>query len=108
LYDVSADTFDQFINLTTPVGTGDSAGFPPQPSSLAFAANGDLLVGLSPDHNLNGAIQRYDADTGAFIETLVSGIGTPTGIAFLPVDEPAVIQQFGRHIFYNDSKFDGN
>jgi hypothetical protein len=62
---------------------------------------------LSPDHNLNGAIQRYNPTTGAFIETLVSGIGTPTGIAFLPVDEPASIMP-GRHIFYNDSKFDGN
>jgi len=107
LYDVSEDTFSQFINLTTPVGTGSSEGYPPQPSALAFAENGDLLVGLSPDHNLNGAIQRYNPTTGAFIETLVSGIGTPTGIAFLPVDEPAVIMP-GRHLFYNDSKFDGN
>ncbi len=107
LYDVSEDAYSQFINLTTPVGTGSSAGYPPQPSALAFAENGDLLVGLSPDHNLNGAIQRYNPTTGAFIETLVSGIGTPTGIAFLPVDEP-VAMPVGRHLFYNHSKFDGN
>jgi|GEM_PF-2353712 len=109
LYDVSEDTFSQFINLTTPVGTGSSEGFPPQPTALAFAENGDLLVGVSPDRNLNGAIQRYNPMTGAYIETLVSGIGTPTGIAFLPVDEPAaVVVPGGRHLFYNQSKFDGN
>lgn len=107
LYDVSEGTYSQFINLTTPVGTGSSEGFPPQPSALAFDSNGDLLVGLSPDHNLNGAIQRYNASTGAFIETVISDIGTPTGIAFLPVNgTPAMT--VGRHLFYNDSKFDGN
>ena len=106
-YDVSEDTFSQFINLTTPVGTGSSAGYPPQPSALAYDQNGDLLVGLSPDHNLNGAIQRYNPLSGAFIETLVSNIGTPTGIAFTPAaTEPATI--VGRQLFYNQSKFDGN
>ncbi len=106
LYDVSEDTTSQFINLTTPVGTGESAGFPPQPTALAYDQSGDLLVGLSPDHNLNGAIQRYNPDTGAFIETLVSNIGTPTGIAFLEV--PVIDTVVGRHIFYNQSSFDGN
>jgi hypothetical protein len=107
LYDVGANTFSQFINLTTPVSTGDTPGLPPQPSTLKFDSSGDLLVGLSPDHNLNGAIQRYNATTGAFIDTLVSNIGTPTGIAFLPVDSPAEIPAMGRHLFYNGSKFDG-
>ena len=106
LYDVSGDSYSQFINLTFPVGTGDSAGYPPQPTSLVYAPDGDLLVGLSPDQNGNGAIQRYNADTGAYIETLVSSIGTPTGIAFLQVDEP-VVGIVGRHIFYNQSSFDG-
>src|SRR5690606_21401045 len=56
-YDVSEGTYSQFINLTTPTGTGGAEGLPPQPSSLALDENGALLVGLSPDHNLNGAIQ---------------------------------------------------
>jgi hypothetical protein len=92
----------QFINLTTPVGTGSSAGLPPQPTSLLIDLEGQLLVGLSPDHNRNGAVQKYDLVSGAFLGTLVSNIGTPSGLALIP---PIVA---GRHIFYNNSAFDGN
>ncbi len=105
LYDVGTDSTSQFINLTTPVGTGSSAGYPPQPSSLVYDESGNLLVGLSPDHNLNGAIQQYDAGTGAFIQTLVSNIGTPTGIGFVPDLAPQVVSE---RLFYNNSGFDGN
>ena len=107
LYDVSEDTTSQFINLTTPVGTGDFAGDPPQPGALEYDENGDLLVGLSPDHNLNGAIQKYDPDSGAFIQTLVSGIGTPTGIGFVPSQTP-VDTVISKHLFYNQSVWDAN
>ncbi len=33
-YDASTQTTSQFINLTAPLGTGSSAGLPPQPTSL--------------------------------------------------------------------------
>jgi len=109
LYDRSENTFDTFIDISTPLGTGASAGFPSQPSSMAVDPDGNLLVGVSPDHNLNGAIQKYDIDTGASLGTLVSSIGTPTGIAFVTT---ASVE--GRMLFYNQSGtaaplvYDGN
>ncbi len=104
LYDESEDTFDTFINLTTPVGTGASAGFAPQPTSLAYDENGDLLIGASPDHNLNGAVLKYEFATEN-LTTLISNIGTPTGLGWIPSENSTVV---GRHIFYNQSAFDGN
>ena len=102
-YDAALGTTSQFIDLTFPVGTGDKDGYPPQPTVMKIDSDGNLLVGLSPDHNLNGAIQKYNLTTGAYIETLISGIGTPTGLGFLPATSVV-----GRNIFYNQSKFDGN
>ncbi len=80
-YDVATEMTSQFINLTFPVGTGDAAGNPPQPTSMIYDSDGNLLVGVSPDHNQNGAVLNYDATTGAYIDTLVTGIGTPAGLA---------------------------
>ncbi len=104
LYDESADTFDTFINLTTPVGTGASAGYAPQPTSLAYDENGNLLIGVSPDHNLNGAVLKYDFGTQD-LATLISNIGTPTGLGLIPSANSTVA---GRFIFYNNSYWDNN
>lgn len=85
----SALQVTQLVNLTSPLGTGASAGYYPQPTSLLFDQNGNLLIGLAPDHNLNGAILRYDFGNQS-LTTLVSNIGSPTGLAFItPVPEPA-------------------
>jgi hypothetical protein len=92
------------INFTEPLGTGASEDFPAQPTVMIYDENGDLLVGLSPDHNLNGAVGRYNPDTGAQIgDFLITGIGTPTGMGFTASLTSDVA---GRHIFYNNSKFD--
>ncbi|HEX7376411.1 MAG TPA: MBG domain-containing protein, partial [Pirellulales bacterium] len=83
LYNSSTGALTQFINLTTPLGTqsgkvGDFA----QPESMTISHRGTLLVEVSPDHASNGAIQEYNLTTGAFIGTLVSGIGTPAGLVY--------------------------
>ncbi len=79
-YDYGTTTSSQFIDLTHPLGTGASAGLPPQPTSMLLDRDGNLLVGLSPDHNLDGAVEKFNIDNGALMETLVTGIGTPTGL----------------------------
>ncbi|MGO9112756.1 MAG: hypothetical protein ACLP9L_26275 [Thermoguttaceae bacterium] len=84
-YDASTQTTSQFINLTTPLGTGSSAGLPPQPTALMLDQDGNLLVGLSPDHNGNGAVEKFNLQTGSFMGTIASGIGTPSGLALVPV-----------------------
>lgn len=112
LYEASTQTFDTFINLLTPVGTGGSAGYAPQPTSMVVDPDGNLLVGVSPDHNLNGQIQKYNYDTGAPLGILATGIGTPTAIAFAESNFTSMVA--GRHLFYNQSgtaaplRYDGN
>ena len=64
-YTASTSATSQFIDLTTPVGTGTFAGDRPQPSSLAFDADGNLLVGLSPDDADDGAVEKFSIQTGA-------------------------------------------
>jgi len=103
LYDMSEDTTSVFIDLTFPVGTGDAEGNPPQPLSMIYDEDGELLIGVSPDHNFNGAVQRFNSETGEYIETVVSGIGTPSGLVRVQGDDPAGI--VGRYIFYNQSTF---
>ncbi len=83
-YDAATATTSQFIDLTTPVGTGTSAGLPPQPTSLMFDTDGNLLVGLSPDHNGDGAVEKFNVRTGSLIGTIAAGIGTPSGLALAP------------------------
>ena len=56
---------------------------PPQAESLAFDRDGNLLVGVSADHNGNGAIEKFNINNGNWMSTLVTGIGTPTGIALV-------------------------
>ncbi len=99
--------FDTLIDIPA----DDEQSLPPQPLSL-LVDHGDLLVGMSPDHLLNGSVRQYDIDTGAFIETILSGIGTPSALAFAPSINSVVA---GRHLFYNESgtggatvRYDGN
>jgi hypothetical protein len=91
-----------FIDFTTPVGTGGSAGWAPQPSTMLYDTDGNLLIGVSPDHNLNGAIFKYDFVTED-LDMLVSGIGSPTGLGLIPNESTVVT----RNLFYNQSVFDG-
>jgi len=105
-YDASAspgNQLDLLVDLTSPVGTGDAAGDPPQPSAILLDHDGNLLIGLSPDHNFNGAIQKYDFTTQA-LTTLISNIGTPTGLAFVP----GISSVAERNVFYNNSFYDDN
>ena len=88
-YDFGTSSTSQFINLTHPVGTGPSAGLPPQPTSMLFDRDGNLLVGLSADHTLDGAVEKFNIDNGALMGTLITGIGTPTGLGFIPENLPA-------------------
>ena len=71
------------VNLTQPIGTGMFAGLPPQPTSLLYDHDGNLLIGLSPDHSGDGAIEKYNFTTTQ-LTTLENGIGTPSGMAFIP------------------------
>jgi hypothetical protein len=100
IYSAATTLTTQFINLSFPFGTGMSAGYPAQPSALMYDHDGNLLVGLSPDHNGNGAVQKYDIDDGAYIDTLVSSIGSPTGLAFIDSINSDVA---GTHLFYRGS-----
>jgi hypothetical protein len=71
---------------------------------MIYDTDGNLLIGVSPDHNLNGAIFKYDFDTED-LDMLISNIGSPTGLGLIPNGTSEVI---GRHIFYNQSAYDGN
>lgn len=90
-YDSATHALGQVVNLTSPVGTGAADGYAPQPTSLSFDRDGNLLIGVSPDHNLNGAIVKFDFGNSQ-LTTLVSNIGTPTGLALIgQVPEPSTI-----------------
>ena len=112
-YDLSADTLTPFMNLTAPFGTGDALGKPSQPTSMIYDHDGNVLVGASPDHNNNGAVLKFNVTTGLQMGgPLVSGLGLPTGLAFV---ESQVSVVAGRHLFYNESgtggatvRYDGN
>ena len=67
--------------MTTPLG---SNGYYSQPESLLQDQDGNLLIAMSPDHNDNGSVQEYNISTGAYLTTVVSGIGTPAGLAYVP------------------------
>ncbi len=86
----STQTTSQFIDLTTPLGTGAFAGDPPQPTSLLLDRDGNLLVGLSPDHSGDGAVEEFDMADQQLISTVISSIGTPAGLAFVPPHVMAV------------------
>ena len=83
-YDAATGATSQFIDLTAPLGTGTFSGDPPQPSSLALDADGNLLVGLSPDDGDDGAVEKFAIQTGAWIGTIATGVGDPSGLALVP------------------------
>ena len=80
-YDAATGVTSQFINLTTPT---DSSGDLPQPTSLMLDTDGNLLVGLSPDDFDDGAVEKFNVQTGAPIETITAGVGDPSGLALVP------------------------
>jgi hypothetical protein len=103
--DYTDATITTFINLTTPVGTGPTAGYAPQATAMLYDHDGNLLVAVSPDHQFNGVVRKYDIDDGSQIGgDLISGTGSVTGLAFIPSLSSEVV---GRHLFYNESFFDG-
>ena len=55
-----------------------------QPESMLIDADGNLLVGLSPDHLDHGSIEKFNINTGDYMSTIASGIGTPSGLAYIP------------------------
>ena len=62
-YDPTVQTMSQLIDLSTLVPQGDLA---PQPTSLLFASDGNLLVGFAPDRGpTDGTVEEFDLTTGA-------------------------------------------
>ncbi len=81
-YNAATDSYGQFTNLTQPT---DSSGDLPQPTSLALAPDGNLLVGLAPDQtDDDGAVEEFNIATGQYIANVISSIGAPAGLAYLP------------------------
>ncbi len=112
-YTLATDTLAPFMNLSAPFGTGDALGNPAQPTSMIYDHDGNVLVGASPDHNNNGAVLKFNVTTGLQMGgPLVSGLGLPTGLAFVASQTSVVVD---RHLFYNESgtggatvRYDGN
>ena len=87
-YDAATRVTSQFIDLTTPVAPVGAVGFagdPPQPTSLMLDTDGNLLVGLSPDDSDDGAVLKFNLQSGALMGTVAQGVGDPSGLAFSPV-----------------------
>ncbi|HEX3728132.1 MAG TPA: hypothetical protein VHV08_17895, partial [Pirellulales bacterium] len=97
LYDASTGLTTLKVNLTTPTDPGND---PPQPSSLLLDTDGNLLVGLSPDHVGDGAIEKYDIDDFSYMGTPISNIGSTAGMALIPSIASAVA---GTDLFYKGS-----
>jgi hypothetical protein len=114
-YTAATDTVAPFMNLSAPFGTGEALGNPAQPTSMIYDHDGNVLVGASPDHNNNGAVLKFNVTTGLQMGgPLVSGLGLPTGLAFVASQTSVVAD---RHLFYNESgtggpavvtRYDGN
>ena len=112
-YTLATDTLAPFMNLSAPFGTGAALGNPSQPTSMIYDHDGNVLVGASPDHNNNGAVLKFNVTTGLQMGgPLVSGLGLPTGMAFVASQTSVVAD---RHLFYNESgtggatvRYDGN
>ena len=82
----------QFINFGVVPDTG---GLYNQPESMLLDADGNLLVGLSPDHSDHGSIEKFNINTGDYMSTIASGIGTPSGLAYIPsVDSDLLVGDF--------------
>ena len=74
-----------FANFTATLGSGQELVGPAQPKALMLDADGNLLVALSPDaHNGTAAVEELDITSGNYVATIASGIGTPSGLAYVP------------------------
>ena len=94
-------TVTQFINFSQTVDPNANVTGTPQPLALAYDSDGNLLVGASPDHNLNGVVQEFNIATGALMSTLVEGIGTPSGLGLVPLAANSTV--VGRNLFYDNN-----
>lgn len=93
-YDAGDGMTHPFASVEHPIGPGGTFPdpmFPSNgPSALVLDGASLLVVVSGPDHEHSGQIQRYDLGTGAYIETIIDGLGAPTGLAFVPpVPEPS-------------------
>lgn len=102
-YDATTHLTTQWVNLGP--SPSDPSGPPLQPSGLLWDHDGNILVGASPDHANNGVIQKFNVNTAASMGYLVTEVGSPTALGFIPSFESVVAK---RQVFYNNSKFDGN
>ena len=75
-------TLNTFINFAN-YGYVDGTGLYNQPEAMLVDQDGNLLIGLSPDHNYHGSVQAFNLNTGDYISTFVSGIGTPSALAMI-------------------------
>jgi hypothetical protein len=57
-----------------------------------------MLIGVSPDHSGDGAIEKYDFSVHT-LTTLKSNLGTPSGLAFMPAESAVT----ARDLFYHNS-----
>ncbi len=74
-----------FANFTATLGSGQQLVGPAQPEVMMLDADGNLLVGLSPDaHNGTATVEELDIASGSYVATIASGIGTPSGLAYVP------------------------
>lgn len=79
-------TTGAFIDVFVPAGRG---GLTRGADYLTFGPDGNLYVDSQATHNT----LRYNGTTGAFLDdfAVVSGLGTPKGLAFVPTQHHAVI-----------------
>lgn len=70
-YDLDTQTWSTFATTTLP----GSATL--EPSGMTLASDGHLYVS-----SFAGTIERFDANTGAHLATIVTGLGIPRGLVF--------------------------
>ena len=76
-----ANLTPELINITA---TG-SDGKPLTPTSMMFDYDGNLLVGAGPsNHDGSGVIEKFSRADGHLISVVASGVGLPSGLAFVP------------------------
>ncbi len=93
LYNAQSGTTSTFITLTQPTAPGTGAA--PQPTSLLYDHDGNLLVGMSPDDFADGAIEKFNISNGAYIGTIVPNIASPSAMAFIPEPSAWILAVLG-------------
>jgi autotransporter-associated beta strand protein len=84
-------TLTQLIDFANYPQYDDSYGDPAQPISMTTDTDGNVLMGISPaegEGGLYGAVVKYDFSSGD-LTTVVSSIGSPSGLAYAPLEIPA-------------------